>query len=204
MIRYGKCDCGGEIMLNLKTGVCMCQSCKDNWAVGRVTMKKFVTDALALHETKADGVTRFELTREEYEECVEFMKDLEEYSRRVEERRQAYKEAVKSDSICLKSPVEALNLEPLNVQRHRTICAYLTDLYARKNKDYGDSFHLTFVEEGMAMARIRLGDKFNRFKTLSRMGGQQVMDESLRDTLLDMANYCIMTAMEMDREAEGR
>jgi hypothetical protein len=51
------------------------------------------------------------------------------------------------------------------------------------------------------MARIRLGDKFNRFKTLSRAEGQQAQDESLRDTLLDMANYCIMTAMELDEEA---
>lgn len=53
------------------------------------------------------------------------------------------------------------------VQRHKIICEEINDLYARKNHDYGDSFHQTFVEEGMAMARIRLGDKFNRFKTLS-------------------------------------
>lgn len=53
---------------------------------------------------------------------------------------------------------------------HREICEEINDLYARKNHDYGDSFHQTFVEEGMAMARIRLGDKFNRFKTLSRSG----------------------------------
>lgn len=50
---------------------------------------------------------------------------------------------------------------------HREICEEINGLYARKNHDYGDSFHQTFVEEGMAMARIRLGDKFNRFKTLS-------------------------------------
>ena len=59
-------------------------------------------------------------------------------------------------------------------QMHREICEEINDLYARKNHDYGDSFHQTFVEEGMAMARIRLGDKFNRFKTLSRSGEQKV------------------------------
>lgn len=81
---------------------------------------------------------------------------------------------------------------------HREICEEINGLYARKNHDYGDSFHQTFVEEGMAMARIRLGDKFNRFKTLSRSGEQKVNDESIRDTLIDLANYAIMTVRLTD------
>lgn len=84
------------------------------------------------------------------------------------------------------------------VKRHSEICAEINELYAKKNHDYGDSFHLTFVEEGMAMARIRLGDKFNRFKTLSRGSKQEINDESLRDTLIDLANYAIMTVLEME------
>lgn len=55
------------------------------------------------------------------------------------------------------------------VLKHKDICLGLNTLYERKNHDYGDSFHQTFVEEGLAMARIRLGDKFSRFKTLSRL-----------------------------------
>ena len=66
------------------------------------------------------------------------------------------------------------------VQLHREVCEEINDLYTRKNHDYGDSFHQTFVEEGMAMARIRLGDKFSR------------------DTLIDLANYAIMTVVEME------
>ena len=85
------------------------------------------------------------------------------------------------------------------VERHKQICLALNNLYAKKNNDYGDSFHQTFVEEGMAMPRIRLGDKFNRFKTLSRkLDTQKVSDESLKDTLLDLANYAIMTVLEME------
>ena len=84
------------------------------------------------------------------------------------------------------------------VQRHAEICKEINNLYERKNHDYGDSFHQTFVEEGMAMARIRLGDKFSRFKTLSRGGEQKVNDESIRDTLIDLANYAIMTVLEME------
>lgn len=91
------------------------------------------------------------------------------------------------------------------VMRHKAICDELNGLYERKNHDYGDSFHQTFVEEGLAMTRIRLGDKFSRFKTLSRLsandaGQQRVTDESIRDTLMDLANYVIMTILEMDME----
>lgn len=89
------------------------------------------------------------------------------------------------------------------VVKHKAICDELNQLYARKNHDYGDSFHQTFVEEGLAMTRIRLGDKLSRFKTLSKLiatdgGQQQVTDESIRDTLMDLANYAIMTILEME------
>lgn len=87
-----------------------------------------------------------------------------------------------------------------NVMEHMGICTEMNALYAGKNRDYGDSFHISFQEEGMAMARIRLGDKLNRFKTLTKNKEQQVQDESIRDTLIDLANYAIMTIMEMDRQ----
>lgn len=101
--------------------------------------------------------------------------------------------------------MEAMN----NVEMHRSICEQLNKIYEQKNHDYGDSFHDTFIEEGMAMARIRLSDKLNRFKRLTKLsergdgGEQKVADESIEDTLLDLANYAIMTVMEMRREATG-
>lgn len=95
-----------------------------------------------------------------------------------------------------------LNYPPENVMKHAEICMDLNRLYEKKNRDYGDSFHKTYLEEGMAMARIRLTDKLERFKKLTREGGQEVKDESIRDTLIDLANYAIMTVMEMDREME--
>jgi len=85
-----------------------------------------------------------------------------------------------------------------NLERHALICSELNELYKRKNTDYGDSFHKTFLEEGMAMPRIRLSDKLERFKRLTRSGEQNVKDETIRDTLIDLANYAIMTAMELD------
>ena len=89
-----------------------------------------------------------------------------------------------------------------NVEKHKGICEELNNLYERKNRDYGDSFQTSYLEEGMAMARIRLGDKLNRFKTLTKGEQQMVNDESIRDTLMDLANYSIMAIMELDREAQ--
>lgn len=82
---------------------------------------------------------------------------------------------------------------------HQKLCSELNALYRRKNNDYGDSFHETFKEEGLAMSRIRLSDKLSRIKRLTRnMGTQQVTDESLRDTLMDLANYALMTVLELE------
>lgn len=86
-----------------------------------------------------------------------------------------------------------------NVNMHKAVCDELNALYERKNHDYGDSYHNTYLKWGLPMAAIRLEDKLNRFETLIRAEGQ-VKDESIRDTLIDLANYSIMTVMELDRE----
>ena len=78
---------------------------------------------------------------------------------------------------------------------HSKICSELTELYKRKNHDYGDSFGKSFIEYGMSMPCIRLEDKLNRLKSLTRKDAE-VMDESIDDTLMDLANYAIMTLVE--------
>ena len=83
-------------------------------------------------------------------------------------------------------------LPKTKTERHSDICKEINALYARKNHDYGDSFHQTFTP------RIRLGDKLARFKSLTKSGVQEVKDESIRDTLIDLANYAIMTVLELD------
>lgn len=92
-----------------------------------------------------------------------------------------------------------LDGKPTEEDNHWELCRELQELYHRKNLDYGDSFHLSFLEEGLAMPRIRLGDKYLRFKNLTSGEKQRVSDESIRDTLIDLANYSIMTIMELDQ-----
>lgn len=89
------------------------------------------------------------------------------------------------------------------VERHSQICNYLNNLYERKNSDYNDSFGKSYKEYGMAMPCIRLEDKLNRLKALTiHNHKQEILDESIRDTLEDLANYAIMTLVEMDIENE--
>lgn len=73
----------------------------------------------------------------------------------------------------------------------------LSKTYLAKNADYGDSFHRSIEEFGLLAGLVRISDKFNRAKNLIMNKNQQVNDESLRDTLLDMANYCIMLSLEL-------
>lgn len=79
---------------------------------------------------------------------------------------------------------------------HAQICSELTALYERKNHDYGDSFAKSYEKYGMVMPCMRLEDKLNRMTQIVLNGDQQVSDESLEDTIVDLANYAIMTLVE--------
>lgn len=84
------------------------------------------------------------------------------------------------------------------VRHHASICEDLNEIYARKNHDYGDSFGKGYAEYGIVMAVIRLEDKLNRLKSLIT-AESLVKDESINDTLIDLANYAIMTVIERER-----
>lgn len=85
-----------------------------------------------------------------------------------------------------------------NIEHHAEICKELTALYEKKNHDYGDSFHKSFQEYGLTMVCIRLEDKLNRLKTLAKEE-RMVVDETILDTLNDLANYAVMGRMELER-----
>jgi len=79
---------------------------------------------------------------------------------------------------------------------HKEICEKLTDIYRRKNKDYGDSYAKVRKKYPNSVF-IRSEDKISRLETLLKPGTvTEVADESIDDTLLDLANYWIMEAIE--------
>lgn len=79
---------------------------------------------------------------------------------------------------------------------HRRICSELTMIYVNKNHDYGDSF--ADVREKIPNAiLVRLHDKLNRLDNLLMNEDKaKVKSESIDDTLMDLANYCIMELIE--------
>lgn len=70
-------------------------------------------------------------------------------------------------------------------------CIDMTKLYAMKDHDYGDSFSKGMSTIGPAYGVGRLYDKMNRLINLTRTT-TEVNDESLQDTVRDLACYAIM------------
>lgn len=66
--------------------------------------------------------------------------------------------------------------------------------YVKKNADYGNSFEKSIEKFGLVASAVRLSDKLERFSNLIS-NDAQVKDESIEDTLLDMANYAAMTVL---------
>ena len=87
--------------------------------------------------------------------------------------------------------VEQMNYK---IQEFKNITQEMLEIYSRKNTDYDDAFTKSLEEDGLLVAKIRLGDKYKRFSALIKQENL-VKDESIEDTLLDMASYAIMTVM---------
>jgi hypothetical protein len=88
-------------------------------------------------------------------------------------------------------------------ERHKEICEKLNRIYVAKNTDYGDSFGKCFQELGIISAVTRMSDKMSRIKSLAVNTTRAVEDEKLTDTLLDLANYCIMTIIEIEGDSRS-
>ena len=94
-----------------------------------------------------------------------------------------------------------VTLEDLNnVQIHGKVCKELTETYKKKNADYGNSFENSLDKHGLIAGIVRMDDKMSRLISLNSKNEQLVLDESLRDTLMDLANYAIMSVMWLDEQ----
>ena len=88
---------------------------------------------------------------------------------------------------------------PEEAAQFKEIVKGMISTYIRKNHDYGNSFDKSLDKFGLVASVVRIGDKMNRIESLVQKKAM-VQDESIRDTLLDMANYAIMTVMWMDNQ----
>ena len=113
------------------------------------------------------------------------------------------------EEICKGLDAIRVNLEVLeendktlsNTSAHqfKDIVKGMIETYVRKNHDYGNSFDKSLDKFGLVASVVRIGDKMNRIESLVQKKAM-VQDESIRDTLLDMANYAIMTIMWVDNQ----
>lgn len=107
-----------------------------------------------------------------------------------------------SNSLSLEEAEILYNIiQELNDMRHifgsesgefRDITNSMIQTYQAKNQDYGNSFEKSLYKFGLVASIIRLSDKMNRIESLSQTKAK-VESESIEDTLLDLANYAIMT-----------
>ena len=75
------------------------------------------------------------------------------------------------------------------------------ELYSKKNHDYGNSFDKGMDNIGIAYGVGRIYDKMNRLVTLTKKEAQ-VKDESIDDTLRDLACYSMMMLAYRKRQIE--
>ena len=69
------------------------------------------------------------------------------------------------------------------------VTAEMLNMYQRKNADYGNSFAETIREFGLKRVKnMVFGQEMN------------IKDESLRDNLMDIAVYSVLTIIELDNQ----
>ncbi len=80
----------------------------------------------------------------------------------------------------------------------------LRDIHRAKNTDYGNSATDTFNKYGDTSYLTRLSDKLSRLDSLivNAVHVCEVKDETILDTIMDLANYAIMYAVDYTNKME--
>ena len=80
------------------------------------------------------------------------------------------------------------------VEQLKLIQENALEVFTRKNKDYGD----TFATYGIIGVLMRIEDKLQRSRSITKNGVNLVEDEGLKDTLLNLHNYSAMGLMLLE------
>ena len=87
----------------------------------------------------------------------------------------------------------------LTAQRMHNAHKELQDIFVKKNTDYGNSFEESLEKHGLIAAIVRMEDKMSRLSALSKQEAL-VLDESIIDTLKDLSNYALMSAVWLEQK----
>lgn len=86
----------------------------------------------------------------------------------------------------------------LTAQKMHDAHKELQEIFIKKNTDYGNSFEESLEKHGLIASIVRMEDKMSRLNTLSKQEAL-VTDESLIDTLKDLSNYALMSAVWLEQ-----
>ena len=91
------------------------------------------------------------------------------------------------------------------LEKHKELCDRIHSTCVAKNHDYGNSASDLYNKFGLISYIVRMNDKMNRINTLIKREAE-VKDEKITDTLLDLANYCLLAVadMELDKNGNGK
>lgn len=91
------------------------------------------------------------------------------------------------------------------LEKHKELCDRIHSTCVAKNHDYGNSASDLYKKFGLISYIVRMNDKMNRINTLIKREAE-VKDEKITDTLLDLANYCLLAVadMELDKNGNGK
>lgn len=84
-------------------------------------------------------------------------------------------------------------------QIFKEITKQMLQTYIKKNRDYGGAFERGMERDGMISALTRMYDKLDRLHSLKDKD-PEIVEESVQDTLLDLANYAIMSRIFLEKK----
>lgn len=86
-------------------------------------------------------------------------------------------------------------------QVFKEITELMLQTYIKKNRDYGGAFERGMERDGIISALTRMYDKLDRLYSLKDKD-PEVVEETVEDTLMDLANYAIMTRICLLKSGE--
>lgn len=92
-------------------------------------------------------------------------------------------------------------MDRINANSMQQIYSEVYETFLKKNADYGNSFEESLNEFGAIAGLVRISDKYKRLVNLAQ--NESKVEESITDTLKDMANYSLMLAVWLEVSNEN-
>ena len=94
------------------------------------------------------------------------------------------------------SDLESAKMDRLGIYQY--LLNNLEETYKAKNNDYGNSFADTYEKFGCVSFLVRITDEYNKLLTLCDPNIPEQRVKKIDDTILDLANYCLLWLVERE------